>query len=120
MATTTVTQAQPVLHLSGDVETANSADGSQTNHGVPGPDYKYARFLPSYDQSFKLPPLEPFEHTDPGLAALNDPEPRSFLQGAQVTELSPNFGSEVEGIQLSKLDQRAKRWVLPESSWLIL
>ncbi|RSH89752.1 hypothetical protein EHS25_001738 [Saitozyma podzolica] len=108
MATTTVTQAQPVLHLSGDVETANSADGSQTNHGVPGPDYKYARFLPSYDQSFKLPPLEPFEHTDPGLAALNDPEPRSFLQGAQVTELSPNFGSEVEGIQLSKLDQRAK------------
>jgi hypothetical protein len=107
-ATTTLTQAQPVLHLNGGVETAKNVD-DPTNHGAPGPDYKYARFLPSFDQSYKLPPLEPFEHTDPGLAALNDPEPRSFLRGAEVIELTPKFGSEVEGIQLSKLDQKAKR-----------
>jgi sulfonate dioxygenase len=71
-------------------------------------DYKYARYLPTYDHSIKLPPLEPFEHVDPGHAAKNDPNPRAFLEGATETHLTPKFGTEVEGIQLSKLDQKAK------------
>jgi sulfonate dioxygenase len=110
--TTTLTQAQPVLHLNGGVETVKTVDG-----GAPGPEYRYARFLPSFDQNYKLPPLEPFEHTDPGLAALNDPEPRSFLQGAEVIDLTPKFGSEVEGIQLSKLDQKGKRCAARRPPW---
>lgn len=75
----------------------------------PGPDYAYARLLPSFDHNYKLPPLEPFEHVDPGHAALTDAEPRTFLDGASVHHLTPKFGSEVYGIQLHKLDDRAKR-----------
>lgn len=78
---------------------------------MPGPDYKYARFLPSYDKEYKLPPLEPFEHKDPGHAALKHPDPRHFLKDAKVNNLTPKFGTEVEGIQLSQLDDAGKRWV---------
>jgi sulfonate dioxygenase len=82
---------------------------TRTVVGHPGPDYPYARFLPSYDQNYKLPPLEPFEHVDPGHAALSDSEPRSFLKGSQVTNLTPRFGTEVSGVQLSTLGKREKR-----------
>ena len=77
----------------------------------PGPDYPYARFLSHFDQALKLPPLEHFEHVDPGHAALKDADPQSFLGGAQVNHLTPKFGSEVEGIQLSKLDAHEKRYI---------
>jgi len=80
--------------------------------GHPQPGYPYARFLPSYDQNYKLPPLEPFEHVDPGHAALTDKEPRSFLKGSQVTNLTPRFGTEVSGVQLSSLGEREKRCVV--------
>lgn len=91
-------------------------------------DYKYARFLPSFDPSLRLPRLEPFVHVDPGtppshgassvasltlsiagLKALDDPEPRSFLNGASVEELTPEFGSEIEGLQLHSLDTRGRQ-----------
>ena len=82
-----------------------------THHstGTPAADYKYARFLPSYDQNLHLAPLEPFTHIDPGHAALKHADPQSFLSSASVKSLSPKFGSEVDGIQLSGLDDRAKR-----------
>ena len=76
--------------------------------GHPQANYPYARFLPSYDQDYKLPPLEPFDHVDPGHAALNDPEPRSFLKGSEVNNLTPRFGTEVSGVQLSSLGKREK------------
>lgn len=79
--------------------------------GVPDPDYAYARLLPSYDHDFKLAPLEPFEHVDPGHAALHDADPRSFLKGASVSNLTPRFGSEVSGLQLSSLGVKDKRQV---------
>ncbi|BGP41453.1 hypothetical protein JCM10450v2_005495 [Rhodotorula kratochvilovae] len=75
----------------------------------PGDAYPYDHFLPTFDRNLKLPPLEPFEHVDPGLKALDDPTPRSFLEGAEVDELTPEFGSEVEGIQLHELDDRARQ-----------
>ncbi|ODN94328.1 hypothetical protein L198_05185 [Cryptococcus wingfieldii CBS 7118] len=77
---------------------------------APGPDYKYARFLPSYDHDLHLPPLEPFEHVDPGHAALKHENPREFLEGEGKREvrLTPKIGSEVHGVQLSQLDERAK------------
>lgn len=85
----------------------NTHSGTST-HATPPADYPYAKFLPSYDPGLKLPPLEPFEHVDPGHAALLDANPRSFLDGAKETSLTPKFGSEIEGIQLSQLDARAK------------
>lgn len=77
--------------------------------GYDDPDYKYARFLPSFDHDFKLPPLEPFEHHDPGLEAVDDPEPRAFLEGAVYEEMTPEFGSEVSGLQLHELDTKARQ-----------
>lgn len=102
-----------------------------SQNAKPGESYKYERFLPYFDHDLHLPPLQPFEHVDPGtlerlpslyhptyeitspspsgLKALDDPEPRSFLNGASVEELTPEFGSEVEGVQLHELDARGRQ-----------
>lgn len=77
--------------------------------GKPASEYKYKRYLPTFDAHLKLPPLTDFEHTDPGHKALTDPEPLAFLEGATVEDLTPQFGSEVEGIQLHKLDDRGRQ-----------
>ena len=91
---------------------AEATNASSKSSPQPGPDYAYARFLPSFDQTLKLPPLEPFEHVDPGHAALKHDDPQSFLRGAQVSHLTPKFGSEVEGLQLSNLNAHDKRCVV--------
>jgi sulfonate dioxygenase len=97
------------LKLRGQSPTsAETTSRNTSSTAVPAEDYPYTEFLPSYDANFKLAPLEPFEHVDPGLAALGDANPREFLQGATERVLSPKFGSEIEGIQLSKLDTKAK------------
>lgn len=95
------------LHLRGGDEGDKESD--KTVLAAPGDDYTYKHLLPTFDHSVKYPPLEPFEHVDPGHAALSDPTPRSFLAGAKESHLTPKFGSEIEGVQLSKLDARAKR-----------
>ncbi|WVF67235.1 hypothetical protein IAT40_001983 [Kwoniella sp. CBS 6097] len=101
-----IEQGTATLRLSGGEATPD--DNGKPVHSTPPADYKYKRFLPTYDRETKYPPLEPFEHKDPGLASLSDPTPRSFLDGAVVNELTPKFGSEVAGVQLSQLDERAK------------
>ncbi|KAJ7230638.1 hypothetical protein GGX14DRAFT_411594 [Mycena pura] len=64
--------------------------------------YKYAHLMPFYSKD-KYPPLEPFEHIDPGSRALNHLNPRSFVDGANVIELTPEFGSDVRGVNLATL-----------------
>jgi len=118
MSTTTETLPTHLTTLSLKADHSHKPASSQgdeprTVTGHPGSDYPYTRFLPSYDQEYKLPPLEPFEHVDPGHAALTDPEQRSFLNGSDITNLTPRFGSEVSGIQLSSLGEREKRYVTP-------
>ncbi|KAE8343758.1 hypothetical protein BDV24DRAFT_161067 [Aspergillus arachidicola] len=56
----------------------------------------------------RLPPLEPFEHHEHGKNA--DPTfPDLFPPGAGVIEhLTPQFGSEVSGIQLSQLTDKGR------------
>ncbi|KAH6917447.1 hypothetical protein BKA70DRAFT_334979 [Coprinopsis sp. MPI-PUGE-AT-0042] len=67
-------------------------------------DYKYAHLLPHFS-SDHYPPLEPYEHVDPGHRALNHSNPRAFLDGAQsVIEITPHLGTEVRGINLAALD----------------
>ena len=118
MATLTQTQVIPpfgTLHIKETDQAEQEANvkaatpAAKLVRVAPGPDYKYAKFLPSYDQSLKLPPLVPFEHVDPGKAALNDPEPRSFLNDAVEDHLTPKFGSVISGVQLSQLGAREKR-----------
>jgi len=77
--------------------------------GFADPAYKYKRFLPTWTNSLKLPPLEPFDHIDPGLAALGDADYLDFLKGGQVEELTPEFGSDVSGVQLSALDAKGRQ-----------
>lgn len=56
----------------------------------------------------RYPPLEPFEHYDHGKDA--DPSfPDLFPTGqAKIDEITPFIGSEVHGIQLSKLSKAGK------------
>ncbi|BGP00954.1 putative Alpha-ketoglutarate-dependent sulfonate dioxygenase (putative) [Rhodotorula toruloides] len=74
-----------------------------------GDAYPYERFLPFFDTELRLPPLQPFKHVDPGHKALADPSPRSFLADAEVDDLTPDFGSEVSGVQLHQLDERGRQ-----------
>ncbi|KAL1990179.1 hypothetical protein VTN49DRAFT_6018 [Thermomyces lanuginosus] len=74
------------------------------------PPASFLHYLPVWDneKGQKYPPLEPFEHYDHGKDA--DPSfPDLLPKGqAQVTELTPYIGSEVHGVQLSQLSDKAK------------
>jgi sulfonate dioxygenase len=91
----TVTQPFPTITL---------RPQSHTNGVSVDAIYKYAHLLPSVS-SEQYPPLQPFEHSDPGHRALSHPEPRSFLRNAnRVTDIQPVLGTEIEGIKLTDLD----------------
>ncbi|PLB39792.1 TauD/TfdA dioxygenase family protein [Aspergillus candidus] len=67
----------------------------------------YPHYLPTWDYSQKYPPLEPFTHIDHGKDA--DPSFKDLLpEGSTIQKLTPTIGSEVTGIQLSKLTPTAK------------
>jgi len=68
----------------------------------------YPNYLPTWDLNKHQEPLKPFKHVDPGLKA--DPSLKNLLpEGiAQVTTLTPVIGSEVSGVQLSKLTEEGK------------
>ncbi|KAI9303675.1 hypothetical protein BJ944DRAFT_142419, partial [Cunninghamella echinulata] len=53
------------------------------------------------------PPLEPFEHKDPGHLA--DPNKASLYDNAtSIEDLTPHVGTEIKGIQLSELTEQQK------------
>ncbi|KAL2814675.1 hypothetical protein BDW59DRAFT_167083 [Aspergillus cavernicola] len=73
-------------------------------------EYKYARYLPVYDNATKLPPTEPFEVNDRGHAA-DKAKPHLFKTGdpnVDITKLTPRVGTEVRGLQLSQLTDAQK------------
>ncbi|WOO85349.1 Alpha-ketoglutarate-dependent sulfonate dioxygenase [Vanrija pseudolonga] len=76
--------------------------------GLPESEYPYKHLLPTWDQETKYVPLGDFEHVDPGHKAKDDADPRSFLKDATVDNLSPKFGTEVTGVQLSALDTHGR------------
>ncbi|KAM7189296.1 hypothetical protein V8F20_010204 [Naviculisporaceae sp. PSN 640] len=73
---------------------------------------KYPHYLPTWDPNEKCPPLEPYEHIDPGHQAdtsYPDLFPSSSLgSGVQVTHLTPTIGTEVRGVQLTSLSDAGK------------
>ncbi|KAK2748420.1 hypothetical protein FQN55_004358 [Onygenales sp. PD_40] len=73
------------------------------------PPATYPNYLPVWNnETSKYPPLEPFEHYDHGKDA-DSTFPDLFPEGAgKVSELTPTIGSEVHGIQLSKLSEKGK------------
>ncbi|CAO3645192.1 unnamed protein product [Cunninghamella blakesleeana] len=55
----------------------------------------------------KYPPLETFEHKDPG--HLGDPKKASLFDNAKsIKDLTPNIGTEIRGLQLSQLTDQQK------------
>lgn len=68
---------------------------------------KYQNYLPHWEINERYPPLEPFEHRDHGLDA--DTSYPDLLHGeVTTTELTPTIGTEVTGVQLSKLGLAGK------------
>ncbi|OQD88897.1 hypothetical protein PENANT_c003G09636 [Penicillium antarcticum] len=68
---------------------------------------RYPAYLPIWDYGEKYPALEPFNHVDHGKDA--DPSLKDLLsEGSEIQELKPTIGSEVTGIQLSKLSSAGK------------
>lgn len=71
-------------------------------------EYRYAHLLPHFSAD-RYPPLEPFEHVDPGHRALALPNPRAFLANAtSIIELTPRLGTEVTGVNLAELDSSGR------------
>ncbi|KAE9409310.1 TauD-domain-containing protein [Gymnopus androsaceus JB14] len=71
-------------------------------------EYRYSNLLPVFSQDH-YPPLTPFEHSDPGHRALKHSNPRSFLDNAtSVVEITPNLGTEVQGVNLRTIDSDAR------------
>ncbi|KAJ7777024.1 hypothetical protein B0H16DRAFT_1712083 [Mycena metata] len=98
--TMTTTEAPTITVLNGD---ANKATGK-----VAKEPYHYAHLMQTWSTQ-KYPPLEPFEHIDPGMRALGHANPRSFLDNAQVIQMTPKFGSDVrQGCNLAELSSDQK------------
>ncbi|KAJ9148396.1 Taurine catabolism dioxygenase TauD/TfdA [Pleurostoma richardsiae] len=116
--TTTETQAPPVpLKLHSTLNNAGDrgygrlfdrkfdkeAEQGEKGHSAA----KYPNYLPTWNKDQKYPPLEPFEHYDHGKDA-DTSYPDLLPQGTKVVNLTPTIGTEVRGIQLSKLSNAGK------------
>ncbi|WVW79188.1 hypothetical protein I302_101154 [Kwoniella bestiolae CBS 10118] len=65
----------------------------------------YPEYMPFYDPLEKVEDLGAFEHFDPGHRA--DPSFPNLLKGATKSfDLSPHVGTEIHGVQVSKLDSK--------------
>ncbi|KAK3374553.1 TfdA family taurine catabolism dioxygenase TauD [Podospora didyma] len=73
-------------------------------------DYRYAAYLPVYDEKTHFPALQPFEFNDRGLVA-NKEMPNLLSKDnpdLKVSKITPVIGTEIRGLQLSQLDDRQK------------
>lgn len=112
----TVTVTQPPLKLhsttsgTGDYKQLQSHNVDRDAEegrkaGVKGA--KYVNYLPTWDPSQRYPPLTPFEHYEHGKDA--DTSFKDLLPvGSQVVDLTPTIGTEVRGVQLSRLSSAGK------------
>ncbi|KAF7297897.1 Alpha-ketoglutarate-dependent taurine dioxygenase [Mycena chlorophos] len=65
-----------------------------------GPSYPF--YLPTFNNDEKWPPIEIFEHSDPGLRA--DPsKPNLLSANTKTRDFSPYIGTELRGVQISQL-----------------
>ncbi|MCJ1238033.1 hypothetical protein MMC14_006021 [Varicellaria rhodocarpa] len=67
----------------------------------------YPHYLPTWNPEQKYPPLEPFKHVEHGVNA--DAEYPDLLGPSVVKDdLTPNIGSSIKGVQISKLSDAGK------------
>ncbi|KAI1268198.1 TauD-domain-containing protein [Xylariaceae sp. FL1019] len=70
--------------------------------------YKYAQYLPVYDEETEYPSTELFNFVDRGLAA-DKTKPRLLNDSnIKITRLTPRIGTEISGLQLSQLTSEQK------------
>lgn len=93
-----------------ETETPSSSTGTIKVETPAEEAYKYTHLLPVFDPSEKYPPLELFEHTDPGHRALTHENPRSFLldRQAKTAEVTPAIGTEIHGVNLLELNNNER------------
>ena len=103
LTTETITRIA-VLHLqAADAKDAVSPAEKEDKQQQEEP-YRYAHLLPVFSNE-TYPPLEPYEHADPGQRALAHSNARSFLDNAtSVHDLTPNLGTEIHGVNLAALN----------------
>lgn len=68
---------------------------------------QYPHYLPTWNPEQKYPPLEPFEHREHGLDA-DTTFPDILAKGVTESHLTPSIGTEIFGLQLSKLSDSGK------------
>ncbi|KAF9895070.1 hypothetical protein FE257_004699 [Aspergillus nanangensis] len=68
---------------------------------------RYPEYLPTWDKMW-FDPLPPFEYDDPALRVKDKSKRNLLTPDAKVTEIQPQIGSVVEGVQLSQLSNAAK------------
>jgi sulfonate dioxygenase len=77
----------------------------------PFEEYPYKNLLPKvFPKAGETdPPLKDFVHVDPGHRALSHSNPRAFLKNAtRIANTCPSIGTEVEGVNLTKLTSDEK------------
>ncbi|CAG8976918.1 hypothetical protein HYALB_00011867 [Hymenoscyphus albidus] len=67
---------------------------------------KYQNYLPHWGNEL-YPPLERYEHRDRGIDA-DTKYPDLLSEGVEVNDLTPTIGTEVTGVQISKLSNAGK------------
>lgn len=95
----------PVSELEIQVKKVELAFDEKTHQA-----YKYAAYLPVYDNTTVFPPTEPFDFTDKGTLA-DKAKPSLFAindDNVKITKLTPRVGTEIRGLQLSKLSDDQK------------
>ncbi|RPA75459.1 TauD-domain-containing protein [Ascobolus immersus RN42] len=103
-------QQQVLIHKSAykefDAGSSRFAEKTEKEGGDGLAPATYPHYLPVWeDEHFE--PLQPFEHYDHGKDA--DPTfPNLLKDGVQQKKLTPHFGSEIRGIQLSSLTKEGK------------
>ncbi|ODV77915.1 alpha-ketoglutarate catabolism dioxygenase [Suhomyces tanzawaensis NRRL Y-17324] len=109
---TAVQFANHDIHFANGIDEVD-ADGVLVINKLNRDQAKHPDYLPTWDPSQKYPPLKFFKHTDPGTRA--DPSlPNLFPKGLEkndsytVKRVTPKFGSQIEGVQLSSLDDKGK------------
>jgi hypothetical protein len=107
-ATETIIANQELANLSFRTSTPLNNDVETSKSGQQ--EYKYVHLLPVFDPNEKYPPLELFEHVDPGHQALSDENPRSFLtdRHAVTVDLTPAIGTEIRGVNLLELSSNER------------
>ncbi|CAK7273522.1 hypothetical protein SEPCBS119000_005699 [Sporothrix epigloea] len=68
---------------------------------------KYPHYLPTWNRDEHYPPLQPFDHYEHGKDA-DTTFPELIPATAKRVDLTPTIGSEISGIQLSKLSDAGK------------